>query len=289
MKIIAELMNADWLNQKLNVDIWIVGLKDHSFNCSSEYSVEELKNLLKLKSQIPIALNLEKIYHNEDYEKLEKVFQTILIDKFDYFFYSDFGMYYFLKEHNLAQKAIYHCSTMLTNYYDLEYALNENANVVLGKELSLVEITEIDAKLSRKIMIDAFGKFPIFYSKRNLLSLYFTYRDLSYNPKDNDYSLIEETRTEAYPICEKDGTIIFENKYYYFGLELLKFKNIEYALILGGFLTEAEYLEILSLHYQMYQTGLNIDSKINDIVPTYQGKLTTKTVIRKAKADDEEN
>ena len=140
----------------------------------------------------------------------------------------------------------------------------------------------MNKKLSKKVFIDAFGKFPIFYSRRNLISTYFEFRGIEDNPKDLDYTLIEELRTEEYPITEDENFTVFDTAFYCLGNELKELNAMDTIYLASNFLTIEQYYKIIDCYLELNNNiNYNIDIEIEKIVPTYKGKLGEKTILIK--------
>ena len=121
------------------------------------------------------------------------------------------------------------------------------------------------------------GKFPIFYSRRNLISTYFEFRGIKDNPKDLDYTLIEEFRNEEYPITESDNFTVYDTAFYCLGNELKELKNIEKVYLSSNFIDIDTYNKVIDI----YLNEENIDKSVSSIVEIYKGKLTEKTILIK--------
>ena len=258
---------------------YLVGINKFSYNMEETYSINQVILLIKTlkENQNRVILNLEKIMYNSDLEELLPILKELIANGLEYITYSDLGLYQLIIDNKLPIKTIYHASTLITNSCDVLVMLEENDNIILGKEISLSELKRIDSVLPKKVCIDAFGKFPIFYSRRHLLSTYLEYQKLDLNSKDLNYTLVEEFRCEDYPIVESDGTIVYEHSYYCLGSELNELKNIECVYLSSNFIDLNDYLRIINL----YLNNQNEDEKINKIVPIYKGKLTEKTILVK--------
>ena len=257
---------------------YLLGISKFSYNISETYSLCEIKEIIRnLKEHNnQIIINLEKIMYDEDLNELLPILKEL--EHFvDYITYSDLGVFQLIKENNLNIKVIYHASTMITNLNDILFMLSENDNIILGKEISFEELLYIDSKLNKKVFIDAFGKFPIFYSRRHLLSTYLEFRNIDINPNDLDYSLVEEFRSENYPIVENDGTIVYESSYYCLGTELKSLNNIGCCYLSSNFISLDDYEKIINC----YLNDNYSDLAINEIVPIYKGKLSEKTILIK--------
>ena len=276
MKVLVDFINKD--NIRTDVD-YLIGIDGFSYNILYKYSLNEVLEIINLlhSKNIVCGVNLEKIMFDQDLENLKNVLVDLKNLNVDFITYSDLGVYQLIKELNLNINTIYHASTLITNYHDIELMLLENSNVILGKEISYEELKNINSNLSRKTYIDAFGKFPIFYSRRNLISTYFEFRGISDNPKDLDYTLIEEFRNEEYPITELDSFTVYDTAFYCLGNELQSLNNIDKAYLSSNFIDIDTYNKVIDI----YINGVNIDESVSNLVEIYKGKLTEKTILIK--------
>lgn len=286
MRIIGTLVTKDYkklLRECSFIDTWFLNIKNLSYSHFNNFSCEEIDEIIKNENKCFI-LNLEKLYSEEELDNVKQIIQKYKINKNIAFSYSDMGVYQLLIDENVS-RTIYHSSTMITNIFDLKIVLSENEDIIMGKEISFDELLEIDQKLPKKISIDAFGKFPIFYSKRKLLSTYFKYRQYDYSPNDLDYALVEEFRSDEYPITEQNETIVYEPFFYVLGTELKSFQNIENIVIYPQFLDLDDYIRIINLYYDFINNQIekleysNFEDNLK--IPYYKGKLTEKTILKK--------
>lgn len=282
------------INECFFINNWIINIEKISFSHFNNYQVDQvieiLNVLIESNTEKNIIINLEKIYSENELSEVEKIIKKFKKYSNVYYSYSDFGTYQLLLDAKIKRN-IYHASTMITNYEDANLAIKENQLLIMGKEISREELAKIDHYLHKKIAIDVFGKFPIFYSKRMLLSNYFKYRKYDVLPNlsvsDRDYSLVEEFRNEEYPITEADETIVYEPFFYCLGSEINDFKKIGWITIYPQFLKIEEYIKILKIYQQYLDNdfqlidGVSIEEKLSEIVPIYKGKLIEKTVLRK--------
>ncbi len=268
---------------------WIISIASLSYYHFNNFTLLEAEEIIKNhieNANLEFIINLEKVYTEDELNKVQELIKIFNEYSNVYFSYSDFGTYQLLIDEK-CDRIIYHSSSMVTNLMDTLIATQENSLFIMGKEISKDELIYIDQHLPKKIAIDAFGKFPIFYSKRHLLSNYFKFRGYENNPTDLDYTLVEEFRSEEYPITEQDETIVYEPFFYILGSELSEFKNIGWLVIYPTFLDLLTYTKILTI-YQAYIDndftqieGETIEEKIGHMVPLYKGKLTEKTILRK--------
>ena len=126
---------------------------------------------------------------------------------------ADVGVLSLLKKHAPRVKAHISTQASVSNYQAAAawYELGAS-RVILARELSLEEITELRAKTPRELEIEAFvhGAMCVSYSGRCLLSNYMTGRDANRGacaqPCRYKYALVEEKRPgEYFPIGEDEG------------------------------------------------------------------------------------
>jgi len=159
--------------------------------------------------------------HNEDFEGMGEYFREIYELGADAVLISDLGVFAMARE--AAPDLEIHVSTQAnnTNYMsaNMWYQLGAK-RVVVARELSLKEISEIREKIPADMEIEAFvhGAMCISYSGRCLLSNYLSGRDANKgacaHPCRWKYHLVEETRPGQYmPVEENErGTYIYNSK-----------------------------------------------------------------------------
>lgn len=159
--------------------------------------------------------------HNEDIEPLEKYLQKIKNIPIDAFLISDPGVLTIVKE--ILPSAELHLSTQanMTNYTSARFWYDMGIRrLVVARELSLDEISEISRKIPEDMTLEAFvhGAMCISYSGRCLLSNVMTGRDanrgLCAHPCRYRYAVMEEKRPGQYYPIEEDarGTYVFNSK-----------------------------------------------------------------------------
>lgn len=284
MKIIGTLVTNDYeklLNECSFIDTWFLNIEKISFSHFNNFTIQEVQNILN-KYDYKFIINLEKIYSEDELIIVKSVISKFKDNNKVYFSYSDFGILQLLTEENITRK-IYHTSTMLTNTKDIEIALLENEKIIMGKEISLNELFEIDKNLTENIAIDAFGKFPIFYSKRKLLSTYFKYRNYDFLTTDLDYALVEEFRDDEYPITEQNETLVYEPYFYVLGSELKNFNHIDEIAVYPQFLDIDEYIKVLNLYHSFINNHFENTKPFEEYLNVlyYKGKLAEKTILKK--------
>ncbi len=166
-------------------------------------------------------MTLNIFAHNEDIKPLTEYLHSIKELPIDAFLISDPGIMALIKD--IIPDAEIHLSTQanMTNYATANFWYNMGLRrLVLARELSLAEISELMKNIPEDLEIEAFihGAMCISYSGRCLLSNFMADRDSNRgrcaHPCRWKYALQEEKRPgEYYPIEEDErGTYIMNSK-----------------------------------------------------------------------------
>lgn len=265
MKIICELLDFDLLIPSPYIAGWLIGIKELSLHASKTYNLQEVRKIIeqaRANNQF-VAINATKLFTSNELNEIIPLLEELRLLKIDYFFYTDVGFYQIAKRFNFS--LIYQASTYLTNTFDINLALSENESVVISPVLSFDELKTITEQADKLVIIEAFGSHSIFTSRRKLLSTYFTYRKIDdLKPSDGLFTIVEEIRTEHYPIEEDyNGTHIYLSSYYYLLEELKVFSNIKAILIKTKFLNLKQAKEVLNAYLLYLETGINHLSNLN--------------------------
>lgn len=190
---------------------------------SKNFSMEDIKwatNYLHERGKkIHVTLNI--IPHNDDMEGVEDYIKELYEIGVDALIVADPGM--FMKVKEVAPNFPIHISTQgsVTNVETVKFWQKLGAErVVMARELSLKEVSDIIKEVSDKIEVETFahGAMCMSYSGRCLLSNYMTGRDANMGdcaqPCRYKYNLVEEKRPgEYFPIEEhEEGTFIMNSK-----------------------------------------------------------------------------
>lgn len=229
---------------------FLLDVREFSLTMNKGFSLEEITYLLHIKKKHHISLLINRIFSETEMIKVKKFLTSLDLTKIDFLFYSDIGFYQIAKELKLLNKLVYDAYTYLTNTDDINLYASLNHTVVISNQLSIAEIEEISNHVHKDVMVHAFGKSIIFYSRRKLITNYFEYRHKKNNPNRKDYYLQEEFRNEMYHIYEDDyGTYIYEKGYYYLYTEVDQMKNISHMIIHCADLDEKMYQKVMNAYH----------------------------------------
>lgn len=197
----------------------IFGMREKAKNFSLEDMKEGVEFAHERGKKVYITLNI--IPHNDDLKHLEDYLTDVKNIGFDAVIVSDPGTLMYIKEY--APELEVHLSTQAnnTNYMSAKFWHQQGVSrVILARELSFEEISDIVEKTPETLELEAFvhGAMCISYSGRCLLSNYMTDRDANRGQCAHacrwKYKLVEEKRPdEAYPVVEtEEGTFFFNSK-----------------------------------------------------------------------------
>ena len=258
--LITEIKSLENIN-KYNVDAIIVPTK---FSAVSDIIVD--LNQLYLFDNKQIALKLDKIITEYELLELENFISKSLNYNISYYLFTDMSVYYVLKKYNLQNKSVFFSKTINCSTYDIIQYNKLNIKCLVSTELQiddLVKISNIENNF-----IYTYGYFNIFYSKRNLLSLYKDYSKLDFESKNKKYNLLEETRKEFYPTIENNnGTFIYSSYCLLLFKELEQLNKNNYFYIDSNFIEEGNLFEIIALYNTLIKNGysLELENKIKEI------------------------
>ena len=167
------------------------------------------------------------ILNNYDIEELIKIKEELL--SFDCIIFEDIGLYNILKDSNV--KLIWNQSHFASNYSSINYWLELVDSAIISNELTYEEVSTILNKSNKDIVLNIFGKNPIMYSRRTLLSNFFE----NFNIDKKKEVILDETITNNTFLAKEDknGTFIFNNKHFNLIPYINKFNidKIKYYLV----------------------------------------------------------
>ncbi len=225
-ELLAPAGNLEKLKIALTygADAVYIGGEEFSLRVAADnFTVDEMKEGIAFAKERgkKVYLTANIIPHNKDIDEYEKYLREVKDLGFDAVILSDLGMFDITRE--VAPDLDVHISTQANNvnYRSAKKWYEMGAKrVILAREMSLDEISEIRERVSPDLELEAFvhGAMCISYSGRCLLSNYMTERDSNQgacaHPCRWKYHLMEEQRPGEYmPVFENErGTFIYNSK-----------------------------------------------------------------------------
>ncbi len=226
IELLAPAGDMEKLKFALHYGADAVYLGGESFGlrtASRNFSVASIQEALDYAHQRgkKVYLTLNIIPHNEDIDRLYAYLEELKGLPLDGLILSDPGTLMAARE--VLPEVPVHLSTQAntTNKSSAIFWHKQGVKrIVLARELSLTEISEIRGKTPETLELEAFihGAMCISYSGRCLLSNYMTGRDANQgacaHPCRWKYALVEEKRPGEYLPIEEDarGTYIYNSK-----------------------------------------------------------------------------
>ena len=223
-ELLAPAGNLEKLKMALLYGADAVYLGGKSFGLRAfggNFTDEELKEAVAFaharQKKVYVTVNI--FPHNEDLKALPEYLQYLEAIQVDAVLVADLGVFAIARK--AAPSLEIHISTQAnnTNWAAVNAWKDMGASrVVLAREMSLQEITEIRENCQVELEMFVHGAMCISYSGRCLMSNYFTGRDANRGgcaqPCRWKYNLVEEKRPGEYFPVEEDerGTYIFNSK-----------------------------------------------------------------------------
>ena len=252
-KILVNIENLNEIDKykKIGINNFLFAVNEFSIGYNS-FKLDDIKNITGNK-----FLYINKILNCDDVNKLKEMVEEFLL--FDGIIFEDIAVYNIFKDKNI--NLIWNQNHFATNYSSLNYWLELVDSVVISNELTNLEVNDILNKSNKNLILNVFGKSPVMYSRRTLLSNF----NKNFNLNDNKNVILNEPLTNnAFNAIENEfGTILFNNTH---------FNLIPY-------LNELNNEKIL--YYLIFPNGLEfnevnnyINGKINGTTDGFRNKKT---------------
>lgn len=281
-KIIVDLLSSN-LGLYKKASGLIINSEEFSCFPGLSFSLKELKKIgeeCHQNKKIAI-LNIDRLIEEHELEIMNEYLEKV-IDSFDYFIFSDMAIFSFFEKKKSLKKLIYDAKTIIASSYDLSFYRKLGIKCFLNNELCFDEINEIATK--EKFSFEVYGYHQIFYSKRELLSLYEDFKEQKFDLIDKRLLLKEELRQDMYSIYqEKRGTFIYTPYIYTLFEEILKIKSsLEFIRINTTFLDEDTILKVVNCYDRLLKNqkvSLDDLKKIDGNISS--GFLKSKSILLK--------
>ena len=206
MRLLVEYSRHEGIKNN-KADGIIVALKDYSVESIDYYDLDEIREIANNKKGL-LFVKINKNFMNEEIDSLKKVLIELDSLDVDGVFFYDLAVLQLKRECNLNIDLIWNQTHMVNNYKTCNYYYSKGVKyALLGKEITLEEILEIQNNSDINCMVEVVSKPSVAFSKRKLLTNY--YQD---NGEDKKNSLtVREKVTDSnyYLIENNDGTTFF--------------------------------------------------------------------------------
>ena len=190
-----------------NIDEIIIGVNNLSIYPLT-LSVEEIIDISNnTNKDVTIAIN--KMIHNDDLDLVNNVLDKVKDSNIKKILFYDLGVFNLIKKKNINKECILSEEHLNASTYSNNFYYNKGIkSSLITSDITFDEVLNIKNNSKMNIYYTAYGYLPIFYSRRKLLTSYFTYIDK--NKDDDTYYIFNNS--DKYMIKEKDfGTIIYSD------------------------------------------------------------------------------
>ncbi len=244
MMLVGVLGKKEDIN--LKVDGIIINLKGFSATKIRAYSLKTVNSLINAihKLNKKSYLNLNRLYHEEEMERLKEIL-PLISDNLDGILFMDLGLVELVP--SLKDKLIYNPLTFNTCVLDSDFLKELNIQgMIISKDITLEDIKSFKGK-DMVLGYIGHGYQQIFYSKRKFLTYFYEYKNLVNKPGKK--YLIEQLRDEKHPIFEDTfGTYVYSAKKLSSFNEFNELRFLDLFIIAREFLSDEEYLETIDFY-----------------------------------------
>lgn len=230
---------------KENIDGIIFPIKDLSVFSSFYISIDKVKKIKTNKEKIVL---INKIMHNKDLKKLEKVLLEIKSSDISKIMFYDLSIYTLCKKLDINKELVIYQEHLNRSINSNKFYNNMNINYsFISSDITINEIKEIKDNTNMKLFYLVYGRMPLFCSRRLLITNYFKYINKLYE-KNNYY--IKNNDSKLYISEDSNGTYIYSDivnlineidNINFIDYLVLDFNNIKDYKILNSFINERKH------------------------------------------------
>ena len=232
---------------KLGIKTFLLPLRDFSVEYSKYYSLAEIKKVREKYPKIELFISINKNIMNEEIDSLKDI--LIQLDNLNIkgIFFYDSALIRLIKKLKLNVSLVWAQTHMVTNYNSCNYYYDNGVEyAMLSKELRLDEVKEIISKARTKSIIELITKPSIAFSKRHLVTNYYT----NVNEKVKDEVTINEKISDTDLIVRenRDGSTFIKNSILngFSILDELMDTNLSYILIKEDYIDHDLFIKIIT-------------------------------------------
>ncbi|MDO5003034.1 MAG: U32 family peptidase [bacterium] len=232
---------------KLGINTFLLPLEDFSVEYSKYYSLAEIKKVREKYPKIELFISINKNIMNEEIDPLKDI--LIQLDNLNIkgIFFYDSALIRLMKKLKLNVSLVWAQTHMVTNYNSCNYYYDNGVEyAMLSKELRLDEVKEIISKARTKSIIELITKPSIAFSKRHLVTNYYT----NVNEEVKDEVVVNEKISDTDLIVKEneDGSTFIKNSILngFVILDELMDTNLSYILIKEDYIDHDLFIKIIT-------------------------------------------
>lgn len=284
MEIIVKVNKLEDVYTLDNVDAYLLANRQFSYRFVESFCINKINKVRKYAhdNNKKVYVLVNKIFKDDDLEKLEVFLTKLKKANVDGIFFTDFAVFVLAEKLEIADKCIFYHETFLRNTYDiLTYQESGIKKIICSKDMHLKDIKLLPKENKDSYGIICFGYIPLYESQRKILTHYISMNKL---PKSllysNTLSLKEHTRDDRYKVIEQEGvSSIFDSKVYSYLPYIKELSENINMFIVDSLFFETSYIkEVVELIKKALQ-GIDVTNdlvKLDESISFTDGFLNKK-------------
>ena len=284
MEIIVKVNKLEDVYTLDNVDAYLLANRQFSYRFVESFCINKINKVRKYAhdNNKKVYVLVNKIFKDDDLEKLEVFLTKLKKANVDGIFFTDFAVFVLAEKLEMADKCIFYHETFLRNTYDiLTYQESGIKKIICSKDMHLKDIKLLPKENKDSYGIICFGYIPLYESQRKILTHYISMNKL---PKSllysNTLSLKEHTRDDRYKVIEQEGvSSIFDSKVYSYLSYIKELSENINMFIVDSLFFETSYIkEVVELIKKAHQ-GIDVTeelTKLDESISFTDGFLNKK-------------
>lgn len=284
MEIIVKVNKLEDVYTLDNVDAYLLANRQFSYRFVESFCINKINKVRKYAhdNNKKVYVLVNKIFKDDDLEKLEVFLTKLKKANVDGIFFTDFAVFVLAEKLEMADKCIFYHETFLRNTYDiLTYQESGIKKIICSKDMHLKDIKLLPKENKDSYGIICFGYIPLYESQRKILTHYISMNKLpKYLLYSNTLSLKEHTRDDRYKVIEQEGvSSIFDSKVYSYLSNIKELSENINMFIVDSLFFETSYIkEVVELIKKAHQ-GIDVTNdlvKLDESISFTDGFLNKK-------------
>ena len=231
MKILIEPSAKENLYEDLTTGL-ILSLDKYAVQSNVYFNLDEIRKIRENNPKLEIFININKNLSNDDIDPISAI--LVELDKLNIqgIFFYDLALPKLKQELNLKTDLVWSQTHMVNNYKTCNYYHSKGVKyALLGKEITLEEILEINKLSTITSMVEVVGLPSVAFSKRKLITNFF--KDLNKTSQEK-LTVLEKVSNAEYELQEDMNGTSFFLKELVNGTPIIKElfdNNIEYIVL----------------------------------------------------------
>jgi putative protease len=284
MEIIVKVNKLEDVYTLDNVDAYLLANRQFSYRFVESFCINKINKVRKYahENNKKVYVLINKIFKDDELEKLEVFLTKLKKAKVDGIFFTDFAVFMLAEKLEMSDKCIFYHETFLRNTYDiLTYQESGIKKIICSKDMHLKDIKLLPKEKKDTYGIICFGYIPLYESQRKILTHYISMNKL---PKSlihsTTLSLKEHTRDDRYKVIEQEGvSSIFDSKVYSYLSYIKELSENINMFIVDSLFFETSYIkEVVELIKKAHQ-GIDVNEqliKLDESISFTDGFLNKK-------------